>query len=379
MLTALSASLVATCASAPPKEGDGLSAARENADAIAPELVAVPGPAPRRRTFDALAVNARCESCHVDVAAEWRGSLHQVALTDPVVRHQLEREPFPFCTGCHAPESAAPAGAPDELSRLGVGCVTCHVVGERLLASHASREIENDAPAPHRVDRTADFDGSMGCGACHEFAFPEARRTSSGLLMQSTVGEHARSAFADRSCGSCHMPVVAGASEGAHKSHRFASSRDEASVRSAIRVDQAITDGQLVLTLRPGDVGHAFPTGDMLRRLTLAIDVVDANGESLGRAEHHFQRSFGFERLPFQALKRIEIGDDRVGAGASPVVFRYALPKRALPNRASPSGGRGATLHYTLRYERVSDPSGGAGADPVIDGSILLREATIPL
>jgi hypothetical protein len=290
-----------------------------------------------------------------------------------MVQHQFEKEPFPFCTGCHAPESDGIAPVPSGLSHLGVGCVTCHVVGDKILAAavpHANAARASSAPSPHAITRTVGFDGAVGCGACHEFAFPEAAHGPRPLMMQSTMTEHAQSAFAGRSCASCHMPIVAGPRAGAHKSHRFAASRDEAVVRSAIRVEAGpFVEGTLVLTLHAGEVGHAFPTGDMLRRLALRIDVLDATGRPVEHAEHHFKRHFGFAREPFKAPRKVIVKDDRVGASRSPVVFRYAA-------RARPAGGH---LRYTLRYERVSEPSGGAEGEAVVEGSILLAEGTLPL
>jgi len=296
--------------------------------------------------------------------------LHHVAHTDPMVQHQFEKEPFPFCTECHAPESDATAPVPAGLSHLGVGCITCHVVGDRILATAAPRANDARASSPHAVTRTVGFDGSVGCGACHELAFPEAAHEAHPLLMQSTMKEHASSRYAERSCASCHMPVVAGPSEGAHRSHHFAASRDDAVVRSAIRVEEGpFVNDTLVLTLHAGEVGHAFPTGDMLRRLALTIDVVDARGEPVEHAEHYFQRHFGYSRKPFKAPRKILVKDDRVGGSGPPVVFRYIA-------RARPLGGH---LRYALRYERVSDPSGGPHGEAVVEGSILLAEGSLPL
>jgi hypothetical protein len=288
-----------------------------------------------------------------------------------MVQHQFEKEPFPFCTGCHAPESDATAPVPAALSHLGVGCVTCHVVGDQILATAAPRANEARPASPHAVTRTVGFDGSVGCGGCHEFAFPETAHDARPLLMQATMKEHARSGYADRSCASCHMPLIAGPREGAHRSHRFAASRDEAVVRSAIRIEEGPFVGNtLVLTLHPGVIGHAFPTGDMLRRLALVIDVVDARGRAVEHAEHHFQRHFGFAREPFKAPRKILVKDDRVGAsGSAPLVFRYAARER-------PPGGQ---LRYALRYERVSDPSGGPRGEAIVEGSILLAEGALPL
>jgi hypothetical protein len=339
---------------------------------------AAPGPWPRLRSFDAVAVNARCEGCHGDIAAEWRSSLHHLAHTDPVYQSQLAREPFPFCRGCHAPEADPRGEGPEELRRLGVGCVTCHVAGERILAAEKHESAEHGSAMHdgathdgehHALTRTAAFAGAGACGACHEFAFPD-QRGKEPLLMQSTMKEHAASAVAERSCASCHMPLVPGATTGPHRSHAFAASRDEAFVRSAIVVEQGpFVNGTLTLRLRPGAVGHAFPTGDMLRRLALVIEVLAPDGTPVERQERFLARHFAFVREHNRGPRRVLAKDDRVGAGADPLVISYSPRKR-------PEGGR---LRYVLRYERVADPAGGEDGRATVDGSVLLADGTLPL
>lgn len=324
-----------------------------------------PGPAPRHRAFDAVAVNARCEGCHADIASEWRASLHRQSHTDPVYRSQFEREPFAFCTGCHAPEADPSREVPEPLSRLGVGCVTCHVAGDRVLAA-PGRPTDHDGEH-HPLTRTADFAGPAACGGCHEFAFPGARPGRDPLLMQSTMREHAASARAADRCASCHMPEVTGPG-GSHRSHTFSASRDEAFVRSAVRVTvKPFEDETLTIELRPGLVGHAFPTGDMLRRLTLEIDVTGETGAVVEHHERHLGRRFGFARSPGTVPRRILLGDDRVGVAEEPVVLTFTARRR-------PPRGR---LDYTLRYERVADP-GGLDRPPVVEGSIVLAAGSLP-
>src|SRR3712207_728161 len=92
----------------------------------------MPAPAPIHRDGDPARSNAACESCHPDVAAEWRASSHRTAYTDPVFQRALAREPSPFCRGCHAPEAPPEDEPPARLGEIGVGCVTCHVVGGKV-------------------------------------------------------------------------------------------------------------------------------------------------------------------------------------------------------------------------------------------------------
>ncbi len=332
------------------------------------ELSRGPGPAPRGHAFDPVTTNAACENCHIEESTEWRASLHRMAHSDPMVQYQLEREPFPFCVGCHAPESDAAPPVPAGVSDLGVGCVTCHVVDGRVLAAATPIASDSLKRAPHDLTRAAGFDAALGCGGCHEFAFPGADARGP-LLMQSTMTEHAKPPFDGRSCGSCHMPLVRAGTGRAHRDHRFAASRDEALVRAAVLCDVTIDGGAIVVSMRPGDVGHAFPTGDMFRRIVLTIEAVDAGGATVARVEKIFTRVFGFVQSPFVAPRKVLVRDDRVGVGDGPVVFRYDPPIRP----------RGGTLRYRLQYERIVDPRLADDETAALEGGITLSEGAIAL
>jgi hypothetical protein len=70
-----------------------------------------------------------------------------------------------------------------------------------------------------------------------------------------------------------------------HRSHAFVASRDPAFVRQAVRV-QAVRDDAttILLTLSPGNVGHAFPTGDLFRRLVVVAEVPGDDGRPITSA-----------------------------------------------------------------------------------------------
>jgi hypothetical protein len=344
-------------------------------EALRPSLAALParaalvapGPAPRARAFDPVSANAECARCHQEIASEWRGSLHQLAFVDETVQSQLVREPFDFCIGCHAPESQPGAPVSRAVGELGVGCVSCHVVEGALYAGEVHAGQRGRPEAPHAVVRAPGFDAAFGCGSCHEFAFP-GERGMKPLLMQSTVSEHRASAHADESCGHCHMPVVKSRDGGSHRSHRFEASRSEEMLRRAVEVDVSVEGRALFVTLSPGEVGHAFPTGDMLRRLVLVLEVIDPKGAILERREQQLARHFGFRRAPHGVPKRVELRDDRVGA-------RDAEPRIRFEPEAWPAGG---TLRYELRYERVAEPA-EREQPAVVEGSVVLAEGRVAL
>ncbi|MEZ4311072.1 MAG: multiheme c-type cytochrome [Polyangiaceae bacterium] len=338
-------------------------------------------------------MNTRCERCHAEIAAEWRASLHRQSHTSQTYRDQLVREPRAFCDGCHAPEADPPGPVAEGPSQMGVGCVTCHVAGDRLLAGPGpgrtaettktdgtvktastegtadATEIAGGERAHEDLTRTADLAGPWGCASCHEFAFPGARRGPAPLLMQSTVSEHARSAHRDKPCASCHMPERRGPA-GAHRDHTFSASRDPDLVRSAVEIREELREGgSLRLALTPGRVGHAFPTGDMLRRLSLTIEATSAAGEVVAREQRYLARHFGLVRTPTTPLRRVLLADDRVGASGDPVIIDYTPP-------AAAEGGR---LRYLLRYERVANPEGDEHGSPVFEGFLVLADRTLPV
>lgn len=309
-----------------------------------------PGPS-RGERADAPALNARCEGCHVEVASEWRGSLHQRAYLDPDYAESLAREPSAFCRGCHAPEADPARDAPPELAALGVGCVTCHLPGRTVLAAPADEQ----RAAPHEVLRLASFAGAAACGGCHEFGFPGRPEEA----MQGTVREHASSGHAQTSCADCHMPRRADG----RRDHRFAASRDPELLRRSISVSAQRRGSSAHLVLKPGWVGHAVPTGDLFRRLVVEAEVADADWQVLAQDARVLGRRFADRSGP-----RVQIADDRVGAqGSSPVEVVLELGEAAM----------GRAIRWRVQYERVAFRAREGAAAKVWD-SVTIAEGMLP-
>jgi hypothetical protein len=337
--------------------------AKDDAPERAPEAAAsslLPRPY-RARVDAAVRENEGCVSCHDDVAEEWRASLHQRASRDPAYRAALELENSPFCRGCHAPESDPRAENEGDASALGVACVTCHVPAEGIVLAARHGESEEAESAPHTLLRSAEFAGPGACAACHEFRFPARHGETDEDFMQTTVREHARSAAAERPCAECHMPLRSG-----RRSHAFSSVRDPEYLRAALQIDLERVDREHVRwTLKQRDPGHAFPTGDLFRRLTVGATLLDAEGRPIRREERHLTRHFErVEGRPERALVR----DDRL-QGAPVSVELELLPP--------PGGGRPTTLRAFVAYQRVA--AIGDGLDPsevTVESEVLLHERT---
>ena len=325
-----------------------------------PPPAAMPGPA-RGRMFAAVEDNARCEGCHRAIADEWRASLHQRADLEPAYRRAFAIEPLPFCRGCHAPEALPMEEEPAELGALGVGCVTCHVttVGEVLAAPVAPGGSPRE-PAPHPVVRSTSFAGPAACASCHEFAFPTTSGRTAAELMQSTVREHAASASAGESCATCHMPR---APDG-HRDHRFRASRDEATLRAALDASATRTSPTAVtVVLSAVGVGHAFPTGDLFRRLEVTAEVIGPDQMSLGETTRYLARHFALRQG--QVGRRL-VSDDRLHDGPVRLVLELG------------PGAVGRAVSWRVAYQRVGHPIGDGDEGAVLDGEIALRDGTLP-
>ncbi len=307
-----------------------------------------PGPSRGERP-EAAAQNAACEGCHVEVAREWRGSMHQRAYVDADFAESLAREPSAFCRGCHAPEADPQRPAPVALAQLGVGCVTCHVPGGVVLAGPTS----DVSAAPHAVLRLPGFAGDAACGGCHEFGFPERPE----VAMQGTLREHAVSGHADTRCVTCHMPRAPGGRRG----HGFAASRDPEMLREALTVG-AQRRGEVVhMTLTPAWVGHAVPTGDLFRRIVVEAEVADAQWQVLA----YDSRALG-RRFAAGGGARVPVADDRIGVdGPVPTQVVLDLGEAAV----------GRTIRWRVRYERVA--FGGDDGAQVWD-SVTIADGELP-
>ncbi len=325
----------------------------------------MPHPAPNVRKRDASTLNASCEACHREISDEWRESLHRKAYTEPAFQRALAIEPTPFCRGCHAPEADPRKEPSPEQAALGVGCVTCHVTGRDtdavLAATHGDTP---SASTPHPVVRSTAFASPAACATCHEFSFP--RRSSSRLpteLMQSTVTEHARSPFSSSSCASCHMPKIE-TSSGVHTDHTFYVSRNDALLKASVQAVMSRTATGVSMRLRSKGVGHAFPTGDLFRRLTISLEVHGADGQVLWSRELYLAREFESVQDVHGNVYRATRRDDRL---SNEQEIRIPVDEHF----------RSEPLWWRLTYDRVDHPNTPSGKGAAVSASVILTEGTL--
>lgn len=364
-------------------EGAGASGARAVGSAASSAVVAVAVPsaaasvtnapnggflprAYRNRGLSAVAQNAACVRCHANEARQHQGSGHQRATVNPAFRAALSIEPTPFCRGCHAPEADPKHDTPVAMRDLGVGCVTCHTddAGNVFAVPRAGRPAE-EAAGGHTIIRSAAFAGPSACAGCHEFRFETRRGDTDEAHMQTTVREHARGPFADTSCAGCHMPLDAGGK----RDHWFKGVRDPAFLRASLAASAEPLDVPGVrLTLTQALPGHAFPTGDLFRRLEVGVALHDTRGRVIVQEVRHLARHL--VTAPREAGRKL-VADDRV----------FAEP-RVIDLAVTPPGDGAAigalSLSWWVTYQRPATV--GDGIDPrhaKIESSVPLHRGTI--
>ena len=280
-----------------------------------------------------------CATCHSAIAREWAGSSHHRSASNESYTAAVEREPLAFCRGCHAPSGDASYSTSRQTLAFegGIGCTTCH---EGMAADHAS-----SLAAPRKASSSV-----KACVTCHEFSFP-----TSPALMQKTGAEHRGSAFAKTGCETCHMLSVG---ERPHRDHRFdvAPLVGQALVADVSRASPT----RLAFRLAPGEIGHAFPTGDLFRRLSVRVESTDGRVLTERFLARHFTSVRG---------TNLEQADDRVGAPglarcfeleiagldrSAPVVASIALERVEMPR---PAGDGAAIVSARIPLFRESFPS----------------------
>jgi hypothetical protein len=325
------------------------------------------GPAPSGRDpATASALNASCTGCHSEIAAEWRASFHGQAQKDPAYQRAFAIEPLPFCQSCHAPEADAHRPVPESAADLGVGCVTCHVVGDQLLASAAGTAVP-----PHEVRRSREFASVGACANCHQFAFPDGAPRGQFSLMQATLHEHDASTARDVPCANCHMPLVgAGASQ--HRSHAFPGGHDPEFVKAGLRVRaERHAANRVTFVLQTERVGHAFPTGDLFRRLEVSVEAVGSDYQAIGTARRYLSRHWSEKRQLARVVREVK-RDDRPSDTPLRVELELELgPAERALLAALP-------LAFRVAYQRVQHPRSEADEDSVLDGEIEIASGTLP-
>ncbi len=250
-----------------------------------------------------------CGDCHGTALEGWRVSAHAAAATNPIYRAGFRVEPRQFCVDCHTSTGAR--------AEEGIGCASCHAA--RSVSGQGMATAAGSHPVALRA--RADLRDPALCRDCHEFATPAfegGTMRMTNLPMQRTYSEWLayRDAGGRETCQSCHMPGGDHTMRGAH---------DVELLRGSLAVTASDDARGAQLTLASVGVGHAFPSGDLFRHLTVEVrpagDPRVRDREDAWRVVDRMGRTFE-TRLDGRTLQsyKVEIADTVLVPGVPRVV-----------------------------------------------------------
>lgn len=117
------------------------------------------------------------------------------------------------------------------------------------------------------------------------------------------------------------------------------------------------------MTLTANNVGHAFPTGDLFRRLEITAEVLGPEQSSLASAVTYLTRRFVTTRSQGGLLRRTEVADNRLGVGAD----RSRKLRLSLGDVAE-----GRSITWRVAYQRVEHPGKLGQEDALLESEVEL-------
>ncbi len=262
---------------------------------------------------------AQCGTCHQEIYAEWKASIHAQALRDKQFQAEMAKAPEAawLCLNCHTPLEnqlaqiaiGVKAGSTLQpilrknprfdaaLNQEAITCAVCHVRDGVVLGPWG------DSQAPHAVRRDPKLLDGQNCASCHQ-----ATAAYSDILVCNldTANEWRASPYAAqaRPCTHCHMPevrrpVAVGGPERNSRRHLFFGSKipKEKTLSDADRRFYDLYSSGLAveivgnrpawkLVLKNARAGHLLPTGDPERFILVKAELIDASGRVIGRRTH---------------------------------------------------------------------------------------------
>lgn len=213
----------------------------------------------------------QCKQCHADVFAEWSGSHHAIAYTNPEVRKLSEDFRKEECMDCHLPRPLAFTGFGSRtLPRRthfdeGISCISCHLGPDGGLVGR------NDRPeVPCKPQRDEQFLAVDACMACHN--------------QHGTTDQWRASTYAAEgvTCAACHMPEVerkrGDKSTRMGRKHVYEGCHDLAMLKKAGRFAVRRVGDEVELALTNVGAGHNFPTEERHRAVDLMYRFVGKDG-----------------------------------------------------------------------------------------------------
>ena len=292
-----------------------------------------------------------CGSCHKEIYAEWKTSIHSQAYRDPFFHAYWMKDKHTWvCLNCHTPlenqqptlikeiprerveraiQEPNPQYDPDYQNE-GVSCAACHVRDGVILGPF------DDAVAPHPTKFDPSFRTTQLCYRCHSVVGGPAQFYNGGPC--GTYPEYESGYWMKERgfiCQSCHMPeierpVATGSPIRRGRQHLWRGGHDPEMVKRAVGIKVVAEPAEpkpgdqvrVTLTLVNAGAGHKLPTGDPDRHFTVEFAVEDQNHQVLESQ----QDTMGRWILWQPAI--VELHDNRLMPLASrDYTFSYRLPK----------------------------------------------------
>jgi len=313
-----------------------------------------------RLSIDLFDPPEKCGTCHTEIYAQWKGSMHSNAWHDPIYRALMKLAGKAtngltdnLCIGCHTPVGlttgeATPTGEKmSEISNHGVHCEVCHNISAAsgigntafvLTPRKYGRPLKfgpfKDARSPyHDTEYSELHTTSALCGICHNVTHPFNR-----MPIERTYDEWKDSPYAAEGigCQECHMTpgpgraAIGGPMRERIFTHYFVGgntllpalfgSEKHAKLATEMLQRAAKMDVLSVRNVRPGGLatvdirvsnigaGHKLPTGfPEGREMWIDFSVLDDNGKVLYRlgridSEGHLD--------PGTHVFKVTLGDD---------------------------------------------------------------------
>jgi hypothetical protein len=292
-----------------------------------------------------------CGACHPVQYQDWQTSLHAQSMGPGVVGQLVDMldnnpEEALFCQTCHAPlteqlPKVQPTGSgggivdnphyQTALREQGLVCAACHVRQHERFGPPKQPDAPPSPPVvPHGgVTRTAAFERSEFCMACHQFE--EDGFALNGKLLENTYQEWQASRYAKEGvqCQNCHMP---------DRRHLWRGIHDPEMVKSGVTIDLTTKKSiyrpgetlQGALRITNSGVGHYFPTY-LTPRVVVRFELLGKDGQPVPDTQ---KEAVVGREVPLDLSD--ELFDTRIPPGETVTInYTQKIPRAELTLRAT--------------------------------------------
>jgi len=269
-----------------------------------------------------------CGTCHQEIYAEWRTTMHAAAYTDPFFQAYWRKDEYEWsCLTCHTPlenqlkqrivkfndndfgqpQFAANNRFDAELQQEGITCAACHIRDGIIYGPYPAEQLN----APHPVAYDERFLSEALCLDCHEVPAKPFSFLRSGIC--GTGGEWESGPYIKKGykCQTCHMPevtrpLVAGQKSRKNGRHLWRGGNSPEQVAKALTITAKRQEGTVRVDITNSGAGHNFPTGDPDREVFITAKLMNHEGTVLQTEELHIRRIIIWKPI------MIELSDNRI-------------------------------------------------------------------